>query len=158
MAGLFSTRSLPQDFPFQNSEIRVKDLERIVREVIEKYSVEETEEMLDKIKELGFEYSTLSGFSWGMDDLVVPPEKKKIIELAEKEVAEIEEYFKKGLLTAEEKTNRVIEVWTKTKSEIEKLVPKALPENGPVFSFIDAGAQRFLVAAGADGRHERVGD
>jgi len=133
--------ALPEDFPFQNSEIRVKNLETIVREIIEKYSVEETEETLDKIKELGFEYSTLSGFSWGMNDLVVPPEKRKIIELAEKEVAEIEEYFKKGLLTKEEKTNRVIEVWTKTKSEIEKLVPKALPEDGSVFSFIDAGAR-----------------
>ena len=133
--------ALPEDFPFQNSEIRVKNLETIVREIIEKYSVEETEETLDKIKELGFEYSTLSGFSWGMNDLVVPPEKGKIIGLAEKEVAEIEEYFKKGLLTREEKTNRVIEVWTKTKSEIEKLVPKALPEDGSVFSFIDAGAR-----------------
>ena len=133
--------ALPEDFPFQNSEIRVKNLETIVREIIEKYSVEETEETLDKIKELGFEYSTLSGFSWGMNDLVVPPEKGKIIGLAEKEVAEVEEYFKKGLLTKEEKTNRVIEVWTKTKSEIEKLVPKSLPEDGSVFSFIDAGAR-----------------
>jgi DNA-directed RNA polymerase subunit beta' len=106
-----------------------------------KYSVEKTEETLDKIKQLGFEYSSLAGFSWGMDDLVIPPEKKKIIELAEKEVGEVGEYFKKGLLTVEEKTNRIIEVWTKAKSEVEKLVPKALPPEGPVFSFIDAGAK-----------------
>jgi DNA-directed RNA polymerase subunit beta' len=137
---IFNT-ALPEDFPFQNSDVRVKDLERMVREIIEKYTVEETEEVLDKIKELGFEYSTLSGFSWGMDDLITPPEKKSIIAAAEKEVAEIEDYLKKGLLTEEEKTNRIIEVWTKTKSEIEKLVPKTLPEQGSVFSFIDAGAR-----------------
>ena len=137
---IFNT-ALPEDFPFQNSEIRVKDLERITGEVIEKYSREEVEEFLDKIKDLGFEYSTLSGFSWGMDDLIIPPEKGKIIEAAENEVGVIEDYFRKGLLSGEEKTNRIIEIWTKAKSEIEKLVPKTLPEDGSVFSFIDAGAR-----------------
>jgi DNA-directed RNA polymerase subunit beta' len=148
-------QALPKDFPFQNTEIKVKDLERIVRETIEKYRIEKTstnnleesessrivEETLDKIKELGFEYSTLSGLSWGMEDLIVPPEKGKIIEMAEKEVATIGEHFKKGLLSKEEKSNRVIEVWTKAKSEIEKLVPKTLPEEGPVFSIVNAGAR-----------------
>ena len=137
---IFNT-ALPEYFPFHNSEIRVKDLERMTREIIEKRKIQDVEEFLDKIKDLGFEYSTLSGFSWGMDDLIVPPEKKKIIEAAEKEVGVIEDYFKKGLLSEEEKSNRIIEIWTKTKSEIEKLVPKTLPEDGPVFSFIDAGAR-----------------
>ena len=132
---------LPDNFPYQNLDIRVKDLERIVREIIEKYNLEEMQETLDKIKDLGFEYSTLAGFSWGMDDLIIPPEKKKIIESAEKEIMEVEGYFKKGLLTEEEKFHRTIEIWTKAKSEIEKLVPKTLPEHGPVFSFIDAGAR-----------------
>jgi DNA-directed RNA polymerase subunit beta' len=134
-------RALPEGFPFQNSVIRVKDLERITREIIEKYGIEEVERTLDKIKELGFEYSTLSGLSWGIDDLIIPPEKPKIIEAAEKEVATVEEYSRKGLLSGEEKTSRVIEIWTKAKSEIEKLVPKTLPEDGPVFTFIDAGAR-----------------
>lgn len=137
---IFNT-ALPEGLPFHNSDVRVKDLERITREIIEKYDIQEVERFLDKIKDLGFEYSTLSGFSWGMDDLIVPPEKKKIIESAEKEIEIVDDYFKKGLLSEEEKSNRVIEIWTKTKSEIEKLVPKTLPEDGPVFSFIDAGAR-----------------
>ena len=132
---------LPSDFPYHNSEVRVKDLERITREIIEKHSIEEAAEILDKIKELGFEYSTLSGLSWGMDDLTVPPEKPKIVEAAEKEVAVIDDYYKKGLLSKEEKTSHIIEIWTKAKSEIEVLVPKNLPEFGSVFSFIDAGAR-----------------
>ena len=134
-------QALPDDFPFQNSEIKVKNLEKIAGEIIEKYSLKESEEILDKIKDLGFYYSTLSGTTWGMDDLIVPPEKGKIIQNAEEEVAEIEEYFKKGLLAGEEKSAKVIEVWTRAKSEIEKLVPKTLPETGPVFSLIDAGAR-----------------
>ena len=134
-------KALPKSFPFQNSEIRVKDLERIIRQIIDKRSREEAVETLDKIKNLGFEYSTLSGLSWGMDDLVVPPEKGRIIAAAEKELAGVEDHFKKGLLAKEEKSDRVIEIWTKAKSEIEKLVPKTLPKDGSVFSFIDAGAK-----------------
>ena len=133
--------ALPPDFPFQNSEVRVKDLEKIAKEMIEKYKSEIFEETLDEIKRLGFEYSTLSGLSWGMDDLIVPPEKPRIIKSAEAEVEKLEEYSKKGLLSPDEKTNRVIEIWAKAKTEIEKLVPKTLPNHGPVFSFIDAGAR-----------------
>ncbi len=132
---------LPTDFPFQNSIIKGKDLEEIIGEIIQKHSPEVVEETLDKIKNLGFEYSTLAGFSWGIDDLIIPSEKSEIIERAEKEVKKIEEYQKKGLLSPYEKTGKIIEVWTKAKSEIEKLVPKTLSEDSPVFSFIDAGAR-----------------
>jgi DNA-directed RNA polymerase subunit beta' len=96
---LIFNQALPDDFPFQNSIIKVKDLEKIAREIIERYDIQKVEEFLDKVKSLGFEYSTLSGFSWGMDDLIVPPEKPRILESAEKEVGAIEEYFKKGLLS-----------------------------------------------------------
>jgi len=134
-------KALPNDFPFQNFEIKLKDLEKITREIIEKYSIKEVGEILDKIKNLGFEYSTLSGLSLGIDDLIVPLEKPRIIAKAEKEIAVINEYFKKGLLSKEEKTERVIEVWTKVKLEIEKLILQTFPADGPVFSFINSGAK-----------------
>ncbi len=133
--------ALPEDFPFQNQLIKVKDLEKITGQIIEKYPTEIVEETLDKIKELGFEYATISGFTWGMDDLVLPPEKKAIIEKAEKEVEEIENHFRKGLLSKEEKVAKVIEIWSKAKTEIEELVLKTLPKEGPVFQMVDAGAR-----------------
>jgi len=134
-------QALPAGFPFRNQQTRIKDLERIVGEIIEKYSSQVVEETLDKIKELGFEYATQGGISWGMDDLLVPTEKKRIIEAAEKEVEKIEEHFKRGLLSREEKQAKVIDVWTRAKGEIEVLVPKTLPQDGPVFQIIDAGAR-----------------
>ncbi len=133
--------NLPLDYPFQNKEIRMKDLEKIAGDIIEKYSSGKTEEILDKIKNLGFEYSTLSGITWGIDDLIVPPEKQSIIQEAEKEIDQIEGHFHKGLLSSEERNNKIIEVWTKTKTKIEKLVPKTLPKLGSVFSIIDSGAK-----------------
>jgi DNA-directed RNA polymerase subunit beta' len=134
-------QSLPEGFPFQNQLIKIKDLERIVGELIEKYPLEVVKETLDKIKDLGFEYSTLSGITWGMDDLIVPPEKKAILESAGKEVEKIEDQFKKGLLSEEEKSAKVIAVWSKARGDIEKLVPKTLPRTGPVFQMVDAGAR-----------------
>ncbi|MDI6591344.1 MAG: DNA-directed RNA polymerase subunit beta' [Patescibacteria group bacterium] len=132
---------LPADYPFLNSEQRVKDLEKITAILIKKYDLALVKETLDKIKDLGFEMSTLSGTSWGMDDLIVPPQKEKILKGASKEVETIDRHYKKGLLSKEEKSAKVIEVWSKVKSEIEKLVPKTLPEMGPVFSMVDSGSR-----------------
>ncbi len=134
-------QAFPQDYPFQNEHLRVRDLERMSRDVVEKYGSPKAEEILDKIKELGFEYSTWSGVSWGMDDLIVPPEKGKIIAEAEKEVEKIEEHFKKGLLSREEKSIKVIEIWSRVKTTIEDLVPKTLTEENSVFQIIDSGAR-----------------
>jgi len=133
--------TLPADFPFQNELMNSKKLETLLREIIEKYGREVSCETLDKIKDLGFEGATISGISWGMDDLIVPPAKKEIIEKSEKEVEQINKYYKDGLFSKEEKNSKVIEVWRTAKSEIEKLISQTLPETGPVFQIVDSGAR-----------------
>jgi len=133
--------SLPADYPYINKIVDAKGLKWIVRELIEKYRNEECVEILDRIKSLGFEYSTKSGISWGMDDLVVPPQKKELLKEAEKEVEKINSYYKKGLLSKEEKTAQVILVWQTIKSKLEVLLKESLPEDGPVLSIINAGAR-----------------
>jgi len=134
-------RTLPPEIPLTNEEVNGKKLEKIVSIIIERVSSENSQIFLDKIKELGFFAATKSGISWGMDDLVVPVEKGKIIQAAEKEVEAIDRHYKKGLLSREEKRIQVIEVWQRVKSEIEKLVPKALPPLGSVFTIISSGAR-----------------
>lgn len=138
---IYFNEALPKDFRFVNDTISSKKLEGIVGEIIGKYDQQTIEDTLDRVKNLGFKYATLSGITWGMTDLIVPKEKPAILEKAENEVEMIESHYKKGLLSKEEKTSKIIEVWTKTKSEIEKLVPKVLPEFGPIFTIIDAGAR-----------------
>lgn len=138
---VYFNEALPEGFRFVNDTISSKKLEGIVGEIIEKYDQQTIEDTLDRVKTLGFKYATLSGITWGMTDLIVPKEKPEILERAEKEVNIVESHYKKGLLSKEEKTSKVIEIWTKTKSEIEKLVPKVLPEFGPIFNIIDAGAR-----------------
>jgi DNA-directed RNA polymerase subunit beta' len=80
---LILNASLPDDYPYVNKLIATKELKAMVRDIIEKYTGEGSIDTLDKIKHLGFEYCTLSGVSWGMDDLIVPPEKEKMLEEAE---------------------------------------------------------------------------
>jgi len=133
--------TLPDDHVFVDETMNSKKLEGIVGEIISNYKQEVIEETLDKIKKLGFESATVSGITWGMDDLIVPPEKEGIIKAAEKEIEMIDTHFRRGLLSKEEKSSKVIEVWTKAKSEIEKLVPKTLPEMGSIFSMVDSGAR-----------------
>ena len=133
--------TLPSDYPFQNMEMNTKRLDKLTSQIIEKYDKVIVEEVLDKIKSLGFEYSTISGITWGMDDLVIPKEKSKLLMEAQKSIGLIENYYMKGLLSNEEKTAQVIEVWQKTKTEIEKRVIQTLPPLGPVITIIDSGAR-----------------
>ena len=133
--------ALPQKFPFQNDLIVIKDLRLIIGEIIEKYPNEVVKEVLDKVKKLGFEYSTLSGITWGMEDLAIPKEKQEILEIAEKEEQKVESYFKKGLLAPEEKSAKIAGIWSRAKLDLEKKVRNFLPEKGSVFQMINAGAK-----------------
>ena len=133
--------SLPADHSYLNKMIDTKGLKFLVKELVGKYPNEQCVEILDQIKSLGFEYSTLSGISWGMDDLIVPPQKEKLLEEAEKEVEKINSYYKKGLLSKEEKTTQVILIWQGVKSKLESLLKETLPKGGSVLSIINAGAR-----------------
>ncbi len=134
-------QALPEDFPFQNEWMNSKKLEDLFALIIAQRETEEAQETIDKIKNLGFEYSTQSGISWGMDDLIIPPGKQKVIEESEKEEEAVKSHFTKGLLSKEEKTAKIIEIWTRAKLAIEKLVPQTLPVGNPVHSIIEAGAR-----------------
>ncbi|MCH8741443.1 DNA-directed RNA polymerase subunit beta' [Patescibacteria group bacterium] len=134
-------KAIPEDFPFINEEINGKKLDKITSLIIEKVGREKAKIYLDEIKDLGFTMATISGVSWGMADLIIPPEKDGIIKKAEIEVEEINKHYNKGLLSRMEKRTQAIEVWQRAKLKIEKLVPKTLPEFGSVSYIIASGAR-----------------
>jgi len=134
-------QALPEDYPYFNGHVDFKTLSKMTADIIEKYDEDQIEQTLDKIKELGFEYSTLSGISWGMDDLIVPKEKKELLEEAKEKIDLVKKHYKKGLLSSEEKSAKVIEIWQDVKEKIEKLVIKTLPKDGPVVSIVGSGAR-----------------
>ncbi|MCX6791086.1 MAG: DNA-directed RNA polymerase subunit beta' [Candidatus Gribaldobacteria bacterium] len=139
---LIFNQSLPADFPFVNEQITSKKLSRILSRMIETYGIcDVIYQTLDKVKMVGFEYATLSGISWGMDDLVIPKEKPALIKEAEEEVEKIEGHYKKGFLSRKERSTELIRIWQGVKSKIEKLVPLALPKDSSVFAIVDSGSR-----------------
>ena len=138
---LLFTSVLPDDFEFINEDIKKKSLEKIVSRLIVEYGLGEVAPILDKIKAFGFRYATVSGISWGMDDLVVPQEKKQIIKEAEAEARKVEEQYNEGLLTEEERYEKVIAIWAEVKRRVDELVPKLLDESGPIHLMVSSAAR-----------------
>jgi len=132
---------LPSDLAYINKSFGKKDLGKLVLLMITRYGVDATPDVLDKIKKLGFEYSTKSGISWGMNDLVIPKEKPEIIAEARKADKNIQEQFDRGLLTERERYNKVIEIWQKAKDEVEAKVPSALDPEGTVYTMVNSKAR-----------------
>lgn len=133
--------TLPKGFRFVNQELGSKSLERLAAEMIELVGIEEVGNIMDRVKAIGFEYATKSGVSWGMADLRVPEQKKKIVEVAEKEVELVTQQYSNGLLTDDERYDRVVALWTKAIKEVGVHVTDAIDPNGSVASMINSGAR-----------------
>ncbi|MFA4830772.1 MAG: DNA-directed RNA polymerase subunit beta' [Patescibacteria group bacterium] len=134
-------QTLPEDFEFINEVLKSKDIRNTIGKIFAVYGADKTAKILDGIKNIGFKYATKSGISWGMDDLKIPQGKKQIIEEAKKQINGVEKYYERGLLTAEEKRDRVIEIWKSAIDKIEQLVPASFDPNGPVFTIINSKAR-----------------
>ncbi|MDG5788124.1 DNA-directed RNA polymerase subunit beta' [Evansella sp. AB-P1] len=113
----------------------------IIAEVFKKFKVSETSVMLDKMKDLGFHYSTKAGITVGVSDIVVLREKKEILEEAETKVERILKQFRRGLITEEERYDKVIEVWSSAKDLIQEKLMGTLDRTNPIFMMSDSGAR-----------------
>ncbi len=132
---------LPSDFEFINEDLDKKKIGAIVKQLIFRYGVDATPPILDKIKSFGYEYATRSGISWGINDLVEPKEKESIVSDAMKQEHEVEKHYNNGLLTAEERYDKIIEIWQGVKKKIDDLVRVTLDEFGPVRSMVSSAAR-----------------
>ena len=138
---LLFNQNLPEDFPYVNQQLKMRDLADVIAHIIKRYGIQKTPAILDKVKTFGFEYATRSGISWGIDDLIVPKEKKGLITIAEANVNEILDQFQRGLLTEKERYDRIVEIWQGVVEQITKLVPKTLHPTGSIFAMVDAKAR-----------------
>ena len=113
----------------------------IVDECYRKHGPTVTSEVLDRIKSLGYSYSTRGGITVGFQDIQVPAEKKELIHEAEQKVVEIDNYFRMGLLSNAERRQRVIEIWEKTTDDVAKVLMDSLDEYNPIYMMADSGAR-----------------
>ncbi|BAB03846.1 DNA-directed RNA polymerase subunit beta' [Halalkalibacterium halodurans] len=116
-------------------------LGNIIAEVFKKFKITETSKMLDRMKDLGFKYSTKAGITVGVADIVVLPEKKEILAEAEKKVDRVLKQFRRGLITEEERYDRVISIWSEAKDVIQDKLMGSLDKRNPIFMMSDSGAR-----------------
>ncbi|MGM9929576.1 MAG: DNA-directed RNA polymerase subunit beta' [Bacillus sp. (in: firmicutes)] len=116
-------------------------LGKIIAEVFKRFKITETSKMLDRMKDLGFKYSTKAGITVGVADIVVLEEKKQIIDEAQNKVDNVLKQFRRGLITEDERYDRVIAIWSAAKDEIQSKLMKSLDRTNPIFMMSDSGAR-----------------
>ena len=133
---------LPADFGFRNETMTKKVLQRLMAEVFVRYGGDLTAEVIDDVKDLGFEHSTKSGVSVSLDDYIIPDGKNAIIETGEKQTATISSQYAQGLITDDERYQRTVDTWKSANDQITKAVAEKLNEgNTSTALFIASGAE-----------------
>jgi DNA-directed RNA polymerase subunit beta' len=116
-------------------------LGNIIAEVFKRFQITETSRMLDKMKSLGFRYSTKAGITVGIADIVVLAEKEEILHEAQGKVDNVLKQFKRGLITEDERYDRVISIWSAAKDTIQGKLMATLDKRNPIFMMSDSGAR-----------------
>ena len=132
---------LPEGMEYYDAEVDKSTLGTIVEDLYNTVDLEHCAEILDRIKALGYHYSTKSGTTVSIDDIVVPPAKHELVVQAEKEVDIIEMQHRRGLLTAEERYQRICDIWTRTKEEVTQAMLDNFSKFNPIYMMAISGAR-----------------
>jgi DNA-directed RNA polymerase subunit beta' len=136
---------VPKELGFINETMDKKSLERLVGDCYSRLGPEITSDLLDELKNLGFQYATQAGFTVGIDDVRIPPEKSEIIDRAQSEVDQINLNYRRGVITEGERYNKVINTWTLATTEVEEITFEGLSKDregfNPIFMMADSGSR-----------------
>lgn len=136
---------LPDCIDYVNEILTDKAIRRLIGKIYDKHGRAVTVNFLDSIKDIGYSYATKSGSTFSLSDVVVPEIKKDMIEEANQKVAAIQEQYRAGHITSEERYNRVIEVWSKTNEDLTNEMMNVLKKDqdgfNPVYMMAHSGAR-----------------
>ncbi len=121
-------------------------LTKLIAQIYKRYQTTETSIMLDKMKDLGFKYSTLSGISIGIADIVESKTKKDILKESNEKVSQVNKQYKRGLITEDERYKKVVETWNSAKDKIAEELEEIIKTNkdNPISMMIDSKARGNL--------------
>jgi DNA-directed RNA polymerase subunit beta' len=136
---------VPQELGFINATMDKKRLEGLVGDCYARLGPEQTSDLLDELKNLGFRYATQAGFTVGIDDVRIPPEKESIIDAARRDVDQINLNYRRGLITEGERYNKVIDTWQHAMTDVEEVTFDGLKKDregfNPIFMMADSGSR-----------------
>jgi DNA-directed RNA polymerase subunit beta' len=132
--------TLPADYPYVNYEVGKKALGAIVNDLAERYTKLEVAASLDALKDAGFYWATRSGVTVSIEDVVTPDSKTEILSGFEKQAANIQKQFERGLITDDERRQELIEIWTDASSKVGDAMEENFDRSNPIFMMVDSGA------------------
>jgi DNA-directed RNA polymerase subunit beta' len=135
-------RILPEEVQFTNRSLEKTGVKNLIADVYELCGEDVTTEVADSIKDIGFEYAMKSGVTIAVSDISVPKEKPEILANAQGEVEKVNRAFRRGLLTEQERNERVIEVWQDTTKEVGEAVRRHMDPNGNLSTMANSGATK----------------
>ncbi|WPP52523.1 DNA-directed RNA polymerase subunit beta' [Catalinimonas niigatensis] len=142
---------IPEEVGYVNELLTKKKLQQIIATVFKIAGVSRAAKFLDDIKELGFQSAYKGGLSFGLDDIVVPGQKDKLVEQAKNEVDAVKNNYFMGLITDNERYNQVIDIWTRVNSQITAALMKQMEEDRQGFNSI-----YMMMHSGARGSREQI--
>ena len=137
----------PRELGFANFPVGKSKIGDLIFNCYKVCGHEQTVVTLDRLKEIGFSEATRAGVSIGIDDMIIPEAKSKEIEAAHRQITDVEKQHKKGVITNQERYNKVIDIWTHCTDQIANVMLKTLEANqnkkefNPVFLMVDSGAR-----------------
>jgi len=140
---------IPEEIGFKNERFESPMLEALTEELFDKCGYEKTVEFLDAAKNVGFDFATRGGITIGIDDLKIPLMKAKIIEEGESEKKKVEKNYQRGVISAGERYNRIIDIWTTATNKIGRAVMDTIADTGgkdrfyvnPIYLMVSSGAR-----------------
>ena len=133
---------LPTELRYVNETLDKKKLKELVALVYAKLGPEGTAEIVDRIKEIGFQYATKSGLTIAIDDITVPEEKQAILARVTEKVNEVEAQYRRGLITEDEQYVKTVELWTEATEEITEAVAQGMGQSSPIRVMANSGATK----------------
>ena len=142
---IYFNQFVPEEVPFINTLLKKKSLRDIIGEVLKYTCVARTSKFLDDIKNLGYRMAFEGGLSFNLGDVIIPEEKKNLVEDGYKEVENIQANYGMGFITNNERYNQTIDVWTKTNNKLTNIVEQQIKNDkqgfNPVYMMLDSGAR-----------------
>ena len=149
---VFFNEIWPEAMGFWNQVVKKKNLTELIFRCYQVAGHAETVQVLDRLKAMGFEYATRAGISIGMVDMIIPAAKRDMVEAARRQIATVEDQYRKGVITDGERYNKIVDIWTHATEEISNALYRELEFNearpgeareelNPVFMMVDSGAR-----------------
>jgi DNA-directed RNA polymerase subunit beta' len=140
---LLFNEAFPPDFVFHDDVVKKRDVTELVGDLVDRYTKADVASSLDKLKELGFEYSTRAGLTISISDVRTPTAKAEILDKHEKDAEKVEQQYDRGIITDDERRQKEIEIWTDATNQVTEAMQHELvaEQFNPIEMMVGSGAR-----------------